>query len=69
MDTILSRNDAVENGERDRLGRSHRRPADGMECEEFEPTGGLLCARSGRRDADQCARDARDPQNGLRRSG
>jgi len=36
-----------------------------------EPNGALLAGviRSGRRDADQCGRDARDPQNQLNRSG
>jgi hypothetical protein len=62
----LSRDDSIENGlegDRDRLGRCHRRPADGSGVRDTKPF--LLCCldvRSGRRDADQCARDARDPQ-------
>jgi hypothetical protein len=43
-------------------------PPMAFEREDCEPIGALLCARSGRRDADQCARDARDPQNKLNRS-
>src|SRR5438874_7942034 len=58
----LSRNYAVQARERDRLGRSSRRPADWLWCAE-EGTKRRVRARREcfRRDAENCGRDARAP--------
>jgi hypothetical protein len=60
----LSRNDSVEIGERDRPGRSSRRPADWLSAPRNPPNGASSRGNNGlRRDAENSGRDARAPQS------
>jgi hypothetical protein len=61
---LLRRNDSVEIGERDRPGRSSRRPADWLSAPRNSPNGASSRGNNGlRRDAENSGRDARAPQS------
>jgi hypothetical protein len=61
---LLGRNDSVEIGERDRPGRSSRRPADWLSAPRNSPNGASSRGSNGlRRDAENNGRDARAPQS------
>jgi len=64
MFPLPGRNDSVEIGERDRPGRSSRRPADWLSAPRNPPNGASSRGNNGlRRDAENSGRDARAPQS------